>query len=149
MNQELGSVIIRRLESDEDVLASFPAMRELRTHIASQQAFLETVRRMEREGGYRLSAAIRDGEVQAVAGYRVGESLAWGRFLYVDDLVTLAAARSQGLGKLLCQALREEARREHCTQFHLDSGVQRSAAHRFYMYERMEISCFHFQQCLH
>ncbi len=139
-------VEVRRLVSDADVAASFPVMRELRTRLASAEEYSRTVRRMEREGGYRLAGAFLGGEMCAVAGYRIGEGLSWGRYLYVDDLVTLAARRSEGLGRALCAWLREEARRAGCSQFHLDSGVQRHEAHRFYLRERMDITCFHFQQ---
>jgi hypothetical protein len=38
----------------------------------------------------------------------------------------------------------EEARREGCRALHLDSGVQRFAAHRFYLGKRMEITSRHF-----
>ncbi|WP_363928505.1 hypothetical protein [Thiobacillus sp. 0-1251] len=44
--------------------------------------------------------------VVAVAGFRVGDNFAWGRFLYVDDLVTHPAHRSKGYG-----AIREPERK--------------------------------------
>ena len=62
----------------------------------------------------------------AVAGFRVGENLAWGRFLYVDDLVTLSAHRSKGYGSKLLTWLKAFAVREGCMQLHLDSGIQHS-----------------------
>ena len=37
-----------------------------------------------------------------------------------------------------------EARRRGCAQFHLDSGVQRFDAHRFYLHKGMNISAHHF-----
>jgi hypothetical protein len=38
-----------------------------------------------------------------------------------------------------------EARAAGCGELHLDSGVQRFAAHRFYLRERMEIMAHHFR----
>ena len=35
-------------------------------------------------------------------------------------------------------------RQRGCKELHLDSGVQRFAAHRFYLRERMDITCHHF-----
>ena len=35
-----------------------------------------------------------------------------------------------------------------CTSLHLDSGVQRHAAHRFYLRERMDIVFYHFRKAL-
>lgn len=82
--------------------------------------------------------------VVAVAGFRVGENLAWGRFLYVDDLVTHPAHRSKGYGAGLLSWLKEYAEKEGCSQLHLDSGVQKKEAHRFYEREGMTIAAFHF-----
>lgn len=129
-------------ESDEQILACHPVMRQLRPHVAAE-GFVSRVRLQQREG-YRLAAVSEAGRVVAVAGFRLGHNLAWGRYLYVDDLVTDAAARSAGHGKRLLDWLVDAARVERCDQLHLDSGVQRFAAHRFYLRERMDITSHHF-----
>lgn len=132
--------------SDEDILACQPVMAELRPHVAGQD-FLERVRRQAMQG-YQLACVSVDGIVVACAGYRYGENLAWGHFLYVDDLVTAQAYRSRGHGERLFHWLVNEARRNGCEQLHLDSGVQRFAAHRFYLRARMDITSHHFALCL-
>jgi GNAT superfamily N-acetyltransferase len=93
--------------------------------------------------GYKLACLV-DGEVKAVAGFRISECLAWGKVLYVDDLVSKSGERSKGYGGELLDWLIEYAKDKGCDQFHLDSGVQRFAAHRFYLNKRMEITCHHF-----
>ncbi|HXV77461.1 MAG TPA: GNAT family N-acetyltransferase, partial [Candidatus Polarisedimenticolaceae bacterium] len=96
--------------------------------------------------GYRLAyCEDGDGTVVAVAGFRVSENLAWGKFLYVDDLVTDATRRSGGHGAGLLAWLRRTAVDAGCAELHLDSGVQRFAAHRFYTRHRMEITSHHFR----
>lgn len=139
--------MIKRLESDEEILASWPVMSQLRSHLDAER-YLEAARRMAQPGGFRLAALFEDGEVAAVAGYRIGESLAWGKFLYVDDLVTDERRRSGGQGGRLLAWLEAEARNAGCGQIHLDSGVQRHGAHRFYLRERMDITCYHFAKRL-
>jgi GNAT superfamily N-acetyltransferase len=129
--------------TDEAIAQCFPVMRELRTHLANEGAFIEQVRRQAAHG-YRLTAVAVGNEVRAVAGWRISENLAWGRFMYVDDLVTSDPERSRGHGGVLLDWLIEEARREGCAEFHLDSGVQRFAAHRFYLKHRMNITSHHF-----
>lgn len=57
----------------------------------------------------------------AVAGFRVGENLAWGSFLYVDDLVTHSGHRSKGYGAKLLSWLKEQAAILSCEQIHLVS----------------------------
>lgn len=132
--------------TEADTRACFPVMRELRPHL-SEAAFLEQVQRQS-ERGYRLASATVDGAVVGVAGFRLSEALAWGRYLYVDDLVTSAEHRSRGIGKALLEWLRRYAREHDCIQLHLDSGTQRTDAHRFYKREGMELSSYHFQERL-
>jgi GNAT superfamily N-acetyltransferase len=130
--------------SEEEIAACYPVMRELRPHIAAHD-FVARVRSLE-PAGYRL-AYLRSGEgIVAVAGFRIAENLAWGRFLYVDDLVTLAARRSQGLGRALLDWLRAYAVEHRCGQLHLDSGLQRVDAHRFYEREGMSRAGYHFAE---
>ena len=85
------------------------------------------------------------GKPVAVAGFRVGENLAWGRHLYVDDLVTSAEHRSKGYGALLLGWLRGIAKERGCRELHLDSCVQRTDAHRFYLREGLTLSSYHFK----
>lgn len=139
--------MISEATTDEAILATSDVMRQLRTMIPAD-AYLATIRRMQREG-YRL-AALRDddGVVRAVAGFRCFEMHYVGRLMYVDDLSTDAASRSRGYGSALLAWLKEEARAQGCKELHLDSGVQREHAHRFYFREGMMVNCFHFRIAL-
>jgi GNAT superfamily N-acetyltransferase len=128
--------------SDDEINACYPVMAELRPHV-TQEEFLGRVHRQTALAGYRLACAIDD-EVKAVAGFRISECLAWGKFLYVDDLVSKSDERSKGYGGALFDWLVEHARENDCDQFHLDSGVQRFRAHRFYLQKRMAIEAHHF-----
>jgi GNAT superfamily N-acetyltransferase len=127
---------------DEEILACYAVMAELRPHVQPVE-FLPRVRRQMEIANYHLAFLI-DGEVKAVAGFRISECLAWGKFLYVDDLVSKSGERSKGYGGALFDWLVEHAKAEGCDQFHLDSGVHRFAAHRFYLLKRMIIDCHHF-----
>lgn len=133
---------VRIATTDTEIAACYPVMRELRPHIAEQK-FLSRIRSQENEG-YRLAYIQASNSVVAVAGYRLGENLAWGRFLYVDDLVTLPGHRSKGYGAKLLSWLKEQAAKEGCEQMHLESGIQRKGAHRFYEREGMSMTSFHF-----
>jgi GNAT superfamily N-acetyltransferase len=134
--------VIRQLSGRADIEAAYPVMSQLRPHLSLQQ-YLAAVERMQGEGFLMAGVTVGD-QVVAVAGYRFGESLAHGRYCYVDDLVTSDAARSRGYGKLLMDWLKGAARAAGCRTLQLDSGVQRHGAHRFYLRERMDISSYHF-----
>ncbi len=103
---------------------------------------------MQRPEGYRLVGAFEEdvSEAAAVAGFRIGHNLAWGHYLYVDDLSTLPEARRRGHGRALLEWLLEEGRGLGCDQLHLDSGVglDRADAHRLYLNAGMVIASHHF-----
>jgi len=143
--------MVRELPEGETELAA-RALLELRPDSGPADALVTAIDRVHRPAGYRLVAAFDDGErdAAAVAGFRFEEKLAWGRFLYVDDLVTAADRRGRGHADRLFEWLYEEAARERCTQFHLDSGVgpERADAHRFYFRHGMRITSYHFARGL-
>lgn len=138
------SPVVRKLSTDEDILAARRVMRQLRPQIP-ETAYLETVRRMMRTDGYLQAAVFEGDDVVAVAGYRFMEMLFSGRTLYVDDLNTDETRRSRGHGKLLMDWLKREAKERQCGQLQLDSGVQREQTHRFYFREGLTINCYHFR----
>jgi GNAT superfamily N-acetyltransferase len=133
---------VRIMDSDDAVRACHPLMVQLRPHV-DQDALVERVQR-QRLQGYRLAALDDDGQIVAVAGFRIVDNLAWGRALYVDDLVTDEDCRGRGHGASLFSWLVDHARHEGCEQLHLDSGVQRFDAHRFYLTRGMRIASHHF-----
>lgn len=142
---------IRELEPP-DTGRAYEAMRALRPHLESEQAFVRRVDDLQRPQGYRLVASFEPGDEQAraVAGFRVLENLAWGRALYVDDLSTAPAGRRRGHAGALMRWLAEEAERLRCDELHLDSGVgpEREDAHRLYFNSRLRITSYHFARRL-
>jgi GNAT superfamily N-acetyltransferase len=137
--------LVIRVQTDDDILATSSVMRQLRPHIAAE-SYLSIVRRMMGSDGYSQAAVRASGVVRAVAGYRFMEMLYCGKVLYVDDLVTDENTRSLGHGKLLIEWLEQEARANGCAELHLDSGVQREHAHRFYFREGLTINAYHFRK---
>jgi len=130
-------------ESDEEIRQCFSAMNELRPHL-SPDGFFEQTKRMHRDLGYKLVYLEEDGALKSVAGFRIAESLAWGRHMYVDDLVSISSERGKGFGEKLFDWLLEHAKAQQCGQLHLDSGVQRFDTHRFYINKGMAIMSHHF-----
>jgi GNAT superfamily N-acetyltransferase len=132
-----------------DTALAFDAMRALRSQFEDEGAFVARVDRDLRPEGYRLAGAFEDSEAAvAVAGFRAGNSLDWGRYIYVDDLSTLPAARRRGHARALLDWLHEEALRLGCDQLHLDSAVgpQRADAHRLYLNSGLQITAHHFER---
>jgi GNAT superfamily N-acetyltransferase len=136
------TLTISHAQTPEAIARCHPVISQLRPHLTADAFKEQALRQMG--DGFALLYAESNGAVAGVAGYRITENLAWGRFLYVDDLVTDEAWRSQGIGSALLDFLMAEARENGCTEFHLDSGVQRFGAHRLYLANRMDITCHHF-----
>ena len=134
--------IVHVATNQTQVKACFPVMQELRTHLSLEE-FLERVQIQTKEG-YTLAYVDDAGTCVAVAGFRINHHLLYGKFLYVDDLVTLNAERSKGHGKYLLEWLVSYAKQQGCAALHLDSGVQRKDAHRFYEREGMNVTSLHF-----
>ena len=132
--------------TDEEIENCFDVMSQLRTHL-NKEKFLSTVRHMETEG-YKLAFKEDKGVVVAVAGYRIYSNLFMGKNLYVDDLVTLKNSRSRGYGEQMIKWLRDEARKENCNFYHLDSGTHRGEAHKFYFKQGFTIASYHFSEQL-
>jgi GNAT superfamily N-acetyltransferase len=98
----------------------------------------------QRQSGYQVAYVEADGEVLCVAGFVVGTKLGWGKHVYVDDLVTAERHRSKGAGARMIEWLKAHALDLGCRQLHLDSGVQRFGAHRFYLRAGFNIGGHHF-----
>ena len=129
--------------SDEDILACHPVMHELRPHI-DEEEFVSRVHAQAQVNDFQLAYLRDQNLIVAVAGFRIGYNLAWGHYLYVDDLVTRTTHRSQGFGAILLRWLHDFARKAGCNQLHLDSGLQRKGAHQFYERHGMPNTSLHF-----
>ncbi len=99
-------------------------------------------------GGAHMMLAIEGDEVRGVAVWRVIQNTYEGCRLYVDDLVTDAAHRSRGVGRFLLAGLEARAHRLGCDVIVLDSGTQRTSAHRFYFREGFVIPSFCFRKSI-
>lgn len=138
--------LVELMPGDPRLADAWAVMAELRPHRRPDE--MDAIYAESHPLGYRVTGAWRDGDCRAVAGWRIGANLHLGRNLYVEDLVTSSPDRSGGYGALLLEHLRARAWETGCAALHLDSGVQRHGAHRFYFREGMHISSYHFLQRL-
>ena len=134
---------IQKAVSDEQIRLCYKVMRQLRPHLTDEKFFVEQVQRQFAEG-YHLAYLQEREEIKALAGFRFLEFLAWGKVLYIDDLITDAEARNKGHGRMLLKWVVEQAKEARCDQVHLDSGPQRHDAHRLYLNHGFKIIGHHF-----
>jgi GNAT superfamily N-acetyltransferase len=94
--------------------------------------------------GYKLVFIEENGFAVSAAGFVTGYNLYRGNYLYIDDLNTLPGYRKKGYAQLLMNWIFAFADENKIKQVHLDSGVNRFDAHRFYLNNRFIISSHHF-----
>lgn len=133
--------------SDGDIGSCYEVMAQL-CSLSHRDGFVAQIRRQEKEG-YQL-ALLRTGDhVRGAAGFKVFETLSWGRILFLDDLVVDQPHRGKGYGRALIGWLCDYGHRAGCKELHLDSGTARTDAHRLYVREGLAITCFHFTRRLY
>ena len=135
------------LQTEAELEAAFTLVQQLRPQLTVEQYRSRLRQQMERESFQAVGLFDQD-ELVAFGGFRIMTSLVHGKFVYVDDLVSDVNRRSRGYGGQMIAWIEEHARSQGCAQLHLDSGVQRHQAHRFYFRERFEIVYYHFKKQL-
>ena len=96
--------------------------------------------------GARLVLAVKGEAVLGLAVYRWHENTFDGLKFYIDDLVTAETRRSEGVGHALISHLEEFAIKLGANGLMLDSGTQRTQAHKFYFREGFVIPAFNFKK---
>lgn len=133
---------IKELITKEDIAKSFDAFLELRPHLHNVDTFIASVIDQQK-AGYSIWAILEHEEVVACIGFRIMRTLAWGKILYVDDLITKETCRGKGYGNALLKYATKIAKDNQCLQVHLDTGYTRHAAHKVYLNQGFEFICHH------
>jgi GNAT superfamily N-acetyltransferase len=108
---------------------------------SSTPSYLSTLHHVITHGAFLIIAHSLTGhDVMGVAACRWMGTVERGERLHVDDLVVDEGRRSTGVGRVLMERVKEEARgRGSGVPVTLESGTQRTDAHRFYWRERMVV----------
>ena len=140
---------VKLATTDYEIRRCFAVMQQLRPHLHDEADFLVRARRqMGHERWQLIYVEDENGAPAAVSGFRILECLSSGKTLYVDDLVTAEDQRGKRFGEALMAWMEQTARDEGCETFSLDSGTQRTGAHKFYFRLGLPITSFHFAKKL-
>lgn len=121
---------ILELTTQNQFLEAFPILNQLRTDL-TEVSYLELLTQMK-QNGYKLFALYREQSIIAVAGISLQVNFYNKKYVFVYDLITDAAHRSQGYGYRLLSYIDEWAKSNGAQFVALESGIQRIDAHRFY-----------------
>jgi GNAT superfamily N-acetyltransferase len=135
---------VRELTTEKEWIEAFPIMNQLRNHL-HLNSYLQLLLKMKKQG-YRLFALYDEGIV-ALAGIQMNINFYNERYVFIHDLVTDSSRRSKGYGEKLLHYIHDWAREKGAQYVSLESGLQRSEAHRFYE-EKIEYDrwCYSFRR---
>lgn len=135
---------IKIAKSEADILKCRDVLKELRPHL-EEQSYLPMLQEMIGEG-YILAFIEADNKAVAAIGFRYLQFLYCGKHFYIDDLSTLPDYRGKGFASRLLDFVVKKAESEGYKVITLDSGYNRSGAHRLYLNKGFTLSSHHFSK---
>lgn len=138
---------ILELTTIDQWVQAFPVMQQLRTDL-TEKSFLDLLHEMRKEG-YQLFSLIVNNQIVSLAGIGSRTNFYNKRHVYIYDLVTDSSHRSYGYGKKLLSYIHHWSLENGAVYVALESGLQRTDAHRFYE-EKFDYDkwCYSFRRTL-
>ena len=127
-----------------DIFKCWEVLFELRPHVDNQD-FISMIQEMMTEG-YQFAFIEEGGRAVAYVGYRYLQYLYNGKHIYIDDLATLTQYRGKGYAGKLLKYVDDVAISKGYNTVTLDSGHQRTDAHRLYLNNGFNIVAHHFSK---
>lgn len=133
---------VKIVVSEDELIKIAPVLLQLRPEYDAESLIVQIKKQFR--NGFQIAYVENEGRVVCVAGYVFCEKRAWGKSIYIDDLVTDENFRSNGAGKTMIDWFKQYAKAHGHSQIHLDSRNIRVDAHRFYVREGFSKESFHF-----
>ncbi|TDB49527.1 GNAT family N-acetyltransferase [Bacillus sp. CBEL-1] len=142
----LTEKIIELINQDQ-YLEAFPVLKQLRTDL-TEESFLELLTQMK-QNGYKLFALYDENRIIALTGVGLQVNFYNKKYVFVYDLVTDEKHRSKGYGYKLLNFIDRWAKEKGAEFVALESGLQRTNAHRFYE-EKLDYTkwCYSFRKSI-
>jgi GNAT superfamily N-acetyltransferase len=121
---------ISELTNTKQWLEAFPIMKQLRTDL-TEETYIELLQDMSKDG-YKLYAMSVEDEIVSLVGLSWRINFYNKRHIFIYDLVTDVSQRSFGYGEKMLKYIHDWANENGAEYVALESGLQRSDAHRFY-----------------
>lgn len=121
---------IFELTNTRQWLEAFSIMKQLRTDL-TEETYIELLQDMSKDG-YKLYAMSVEEKIVSLVGLSWRINFYNKRHIFIYDLVTDVSQRSFGYGEKLLKYIHDWASENGAEYVALESGLQRSEAHRFY-----------------
>ena len=130
------------IHTETEIRSCYETYHHLRPHLSEEEFVAQVLRQMQQ--GFQILAIEESEKILSVVGFRMFEYLAWGKIIYIDDLVSHPETRGKGYASTLLQHVKGLAIANGCKGVHLDSGYHRHAAHKVYLNNGFILDCHHF-----
>lgn len=138
-------IIIKKLSSKAEITLAFPILIQHHKHI-SENDFLKYIDEILEEKNYQMIGAYLENKLVGIAGYWILTRFYSGKYIQVGNMVVNENLRSSGIGKKILQFIEDEGKKQGCQHFILDSRLDNTKSHDFYLREGFEIMGYHFMK---
>lgn len=126
----------------------FQLHQQLRPAITDFDYYTKQIQTMLSEGAKLILARNEQGQLAALALYRMHHNTYQHKLCFLEDLVVNEQVRDTGVGTQVITYLEQHASKQGCHYLSLDSGTFRTRAHKFYYMNNYIADCFHFSKKL-
>lgn len=131
----------KELTSIDDMVAIFPVLSNMYPDLSIEE-YKEIIPKRKVEG-YRMVGVFDGEKCVCAAGFWVGVRFYCGKFIQLDNMVSMPEARSKGAGKMLVDWIKAVGKTEGCNKIILDTYVENFEAHKFFLREDFLIRGYH------
>lgn len=135
-------IILREIISLKEMISYFPLVKLL-TPSLTPPKYAALLKDMC-ANNYRMVAAFTGKKCIGLSGFWINTKIYSGKYVEIDNLVVDERHRSLRIGKMLCDWIVEEAKKQGCETVMLDAYAENANAHRFYFREGYIVRGFHF-----
>lgn len=134
-------MITQELKSKEEMFCAYDVLKHMYDSLSESQ--YEEIIAKRAEENYRMVGVFDNDKCVCAAGFWIGTRFYSGKFIQLDNLVTLPDYRSKGVGKMIVDYVKKIGKNEDCSRLLVDSYVENFDAHKFFFREGFIIRGYH------
>ena len=134
--------IVREIETEEEMVSLFPLLKQLNSKL--KKADYKFMLKDMLLHNYRMAGVFQGKKCVGLSGFWIATKIYSGKYVELDNVIIDNDHRSQGIGKLLCDWIIDEAKKLGCQTAMLDAYSENSSGHKFYLREGFILRGFHF-----
>lgn len=134
---------IRLLSSEKEMLTNYELLLEVYPNLTMKEYKFE-LSQMISNNYKQIGIYNSKGDCVGLSGYWIGYKLWCGKYLELDNVVVSKEYRSNGIGQMIFDRMKELGEEEKCTMLALDSYTTNFDAHKFFYKNDFQPRGFHF-----